>query len=128
MEVFNRFTPAPTLFFSFCVLPQTAYLKISLSRTVSLSRWVYSYGDSSLLKIIPVNRFILWRIRSAVRKQAYCQGYGRHTPEEVKSLCKQDLQALSDQIGKFISFCFIILLILLGIGTFLNKLAFSFIL
>lgn len=72
----------------------------SLYWTLVLSRWVYSYGDSSLWKIIPANRFILWRIRSAVTKQAYCQGYGRHTPEEVEALCKQDLQALSDQIGR----------------------------
>uniref|UniRef100_A0A0L8FH13 GST N-terminal domain-containing protein n=2 Tax=Octopus bimaculoides TaxID=37653 RepID=A0A0L8FH13_OCTBM len=67
---------------------------------LALSRWVYSYSDPTLRTVIPAPRFIVWRIRRMVKKQAYCQGMGRHTPSEVEHIAMEDLKALSDFIGR----------------------------
>lgn len=64
-----------------------------------LSRWVYSYGDPTILNIAPFNRYILWRIKFHVARMCYYQGYGRHTEAEVETICRQDLKALSDHLG-----------------------------
>ncbi|CAE1316060.1 unnamed protein product [Acanthosepion pharaonis] len=72
----------------------------SLYWIFALSLWVHDYDRSFILKRILVSKCILWKIKSAVKRQTYCQGYGRHTREEVENLCRRDLQALSDQIGR----------------------------
>ena len=65
-----------------------------------MSRWVYGSGDPSLREITGLNRILVWRVRKIVEPQAYSQGVGRHNPQEVESIAREDLQALSDYIGE----------------------------
>lgn len=79
---------------------RTCGWQIYLIKILALSRWVYDYNESLLKKQLPLSGSILRRIQSKIKEEAYCQGYGRHSQEEGERICRQDLQALSTQIGQ----------------------------
>lgn len=71
-------------------------------RTTLLHRWVHE-KEVPFLRVIKVSlltRLLMPIIRKRMRIQAWHQGMGRHSREEVALICEKDLQALSDILGK----------------------------
>ena len=63
--------------------------------------WRYQYDDRKFLnEVYQVPVLIIWYIAWLAGQQAYAQGMGRHSKEEVMDIAKGDLEALSTYLGK----------------------------
>ncbi|XP_071112144.1 failed axon connections homolog [Haliotis cracherodii] len=67
---------------------------------LALIRWVYSRNAEFILEKFKLRKFIVWMVRRNVKKQAWNQGLGRHTEEEIVEMMNKDIQSLSDFIGR----------------------------
>ena len=72
-----------------------------ISRTIVLQRWIYNIDNWTFIKTaFPVPSFVLGQISKKVKAQAHGQGMGRHSKEEVMSILRGDMAALSDYLGE----------------------------
>ncbi len=76
--------------------------KLSLScRVIVCNRWLYM-DTSTLRKLfgsaIPIY-IPIWLVRRFARKMVHYSGMGRHSPEEVQHIGRQDLKALRTLLG-----------------------------
>ena len=61
--------------------------------------------DQGLLPHVPTyqkflfQKFIIKQLQRRIKNASHAQGYGRHSVEEIEALAKQDLLALSTQLG-----------------------------
>ncbi|XP_048247975.1 failed axon connections homolog isoform X2 [Haliotis rufescens] len=67
---------------------------------LALIRWVYSRNAEFILEKFKLRKFIVWMVRRNVKKQAWNQGLGRHTEEEIVEMMNKDIQSLSDFIAR----------------------------
>ncbi|CAD5113715.1 DgyrCDS2879 [Dimorphilus gyrociliatus] len=63
-----------------------------------LERWVYQ-KIPKLWTISKIPQHVIWIVKKGQIKNAYGQGMGRHTEEEVFDIARRDLKALSDFLG-----------------------------
>ena len=72
-----------------------------ISRTIVLQRWIYNIDNWTFIKTaFPVPRFVLGQISKRLKVMAHGQGMGRHSKEEVMSILRGDMAALSDYLGE----------------------------
>ncbi|XP_046581775.1 failed axon connections homolog isoform X1 [Haliotis rubra] len=66
---------------------------------VGLFRWQFDNDKSLVMNAFKLSKFTFLMFQRVLKKQAWNQGLGRHTEEEVAEMFKKDLQSLSDFIG-----------------------------
>ena len=78
-------------------------------RVIVVFRWVYNGDDFEFIctkGIYPKQnatliKLVLKMFKGRITSQASGQGMGRHTPEEVCTIARGDLTALSDFMGEY---------------------------
>ncbi|XP_067667470.1 uncharacterized protein [Haliotis asinina] len=66
---------------------------------IGLFRWQYDNDKSFVMNALKLSKFTFWKFQRVLEKEAWSQGLGRHTEDEVAEMFKKDLQSLSDFIG-----------------------------
>ena len=88
--------------FSFVQHSALRRLSFVFYRCSALWRWAYDTDWSLLKQVVHKSVFVLTMISRSVRKQAYAQGMGRHSQEEVMAIGMADLKALSVFLGEVV--------------------------
>ncbi len=64
------------------------------------ARWNGDQDELLKLAFPMLNKLIMWYLHQLLKVQAWAQGMGRHTTEEIAHIAEQDVRAISVFLGK----------------------------
>lgn len=71
-----------------------------------MDKWVFGKRSDILNNMAPLpgpsflHNFFLGRVAGNLKKQCEGQGIGRHSPEQIRAMAKEDLKTVSDYLGE----------------------------
>ena len=71
-----------------------------------MEKWIFGKRSDILKNMAPLpgpgflHNFILGRVAGNLKKQCEGQGIGRHSPEQIRAMAKEDLKTISDYLGE----------------------------